>query len=74
MIIYNMRYRGPYEYDKMVLNVLQYHNTIHEVYESLHKQDSENIVAAQEKIDTLNDNLWKLCSKLTSYKEAVKEL
>lgn len=26
MIFYNMRYRGPYEYDKFVLNILQYSN------------------------------------------------
>lgn len=26
MIHYNMRYRGAYEYDKFVLNILQYHN------------------------------------------------
>ena len=26
MIHYNMRYRGAYEYDKFVLNILQLHN------------------------------------------------
>ena len=26
MIFYNMRYRGPYEYDKFILNILQYSN------------------------------------------------
>ena len=26
MILYNMRYRGPYEYDKFVLNVMQFVN------------------------------------------------
>lgn len=26
MIHYNMRYRGPYEHDKFVLNILQYSN------------------------------------------------
>lgn len=26
MIHYNMRYRGPYEYEKFVLNTLQYSN------------------------------------------------
>lgn len=28
MILYNMRYRGPYEYDKFVLNTLQISNAI----------------------------------------------
>lgn len=30
MIHYNMRYRGPYEYEKFVLNVLQYSNIAHD--------------------------------------------
>ena len=34
MIKYNLRYRGPFEYDKMVLNTLQYDN---EVKLMLHK-------------------------------------
>lgn len=30
MIFYNFRYRGPYEYDKYVLNVLQYSNMVND--------------------------------------------
>lgn len=26
LILYNLPYRGPFEYDKMVLNALQFHN------------------------------------------------
>lgn len=26
MILYNFPYRGPYEYDKFILNVFQFHN------------------------------------------------
>ena len=28
MIVYNFPYRGPYEYDKFVLNYLQLHNEV----------------------------------------------
>lgn len=28
MIVYNMRYRGPLEYDKFVLNAFQFHNEV----------------------------------------------
>ncbi len=28
MIYYNMRYRGPYEYDKFTLNILNYSNFV----------------------------------------------
>lgn len=30
MIHYNMRYRGPYEYEKFVLNTLQYSNLMND--------------------------------------------
>lgn len=73
MIIYNLRYRGPYEYDKLVLNVLQYHNTIHEIYEALHKEDEENLAKAQKRIDELNDRLYELCGKLVTYEEESKD-
>lgn len=46
MIAYNMRYRGPMEYDKFVLNFLQYYNEINEVfYEEF--QNGENRKAYQ---------------------------
>lgn len=31
MIIYNNRYRGPFEYDKFALNILSFHNIINEL-------------------------------------------
>lgn len=31
MIFYNMRYRGPYEYEKFILNILQYTNIVNEI-------------------------------------------
>lgn len=53
MILYNMRYRGPYEYDKFILNTLQIANAINlteinELKDNKEKLDSliaiENIV------------------------------
>lgn len=40
MIHYNMRYRGPYEYDKFVLNILQYSNDANDFLD-----DFENVQA-----------------------------
>lgn len=31
MILYNLRYRGPFEYDKLVLNTLQYCNDVKKI-------------------------------------------
>lgn len=45
MILYNMRNRGPYEYDKFTLNVLQIHNAVtlgelHELKENTANKDA----------------------------------
>lgn len=31
MILYNLRYRGPFEYDKLILNTLQYCNNVKKI-------------------------------------------
>ena len=70
MINYNIRYRGPYEYDKFILNVFQYSNamydfehdltdkgaytTINEMYELI---DSMYEQATQEK--GFSDQIYK---------------
>lgn len=46
MINYNMRYRGPYEYDKFVLNVFQYSNAIY---------DFENDLTENSTFTTINE-------------------
>lgn len=40
MIYYNMRYRGPYEYDKFTLNILNYVNYVNDyVYDANNTSD-----------------------------------
>ena len=52
MIIYNIRYNGPYEYDKFILNTFQLYNLVrkekkdlagHEIYRQLNELDKEVI-------------------------------
>lgn len=40
MIVYNMRYRGSIEYEKMLLNILNFHNHVHAICVEEH-QESE---------------------------------
>ena len=43
MIYYNMRYRGPYEYDKFTLNILNYVNYVNDyVYDMNNTSDEYN--------------------------------
>ena len=43
MIIYNNRYRGPYEYDKFALNILSLHNMVEELKTYEFENTNENI-------------------------------
>lgn len=60
MILYNMRNRGPYEYDKFTLNILQISNAVslgelNELKENA--QSKESLVAIENKINSLYDSL-----------------
>lgn len=60
MILYNMRNRGPYEYDKFTLNVLQIYNavTLSEIYELTNNNNNkEALVAMQKEINEIYNNL-----------------
>jgi hypothetical protein len=41
MIYYNMRYRGPYEYDKFTLNVLSYVNYVNDYLYDMNNTSEE---------------------------------
>lgn len=79
MILYNMRYRGPYEYDKFVLNVLQIHNTLtlSELNElQINNEKKDSLFTIQKNIDNLynsligDDKTKGICEKI--YEESYK--
>lgn len=78
MIHYNMRYRGPYEYDKFVLNILQYANEANNFIDDISKiQDYETLKALYDEINDLynkstgDNGLSQQCyRKLIMFKEA----
>lgn len=57
MITYNMRYRGPYEYDKFALNILQYINLVKDITNSVNKNAENNLVSKSEKLTKYIDNI-----------------
>ena len=57
MITYNMRYRGPYEYDKFTLNILQYINLVKDITSSVNKNAENNLVSKSEKLAKYIDNI-----------------
>lgn len=57
MIIYNMRERGPYEYDKFVLNILQLHNAVN-LAELNEMVDATNNKESLKSMNDIIDNLY----------------
>ena len=57
MITYNMRYRGPHEYDKFALNILQYINLVKDISSSVNKNAENNLVSKSEKLTKYIDNI-----------------
>lgn len=73
MILYNMRHRGPYEYDKFTLNILQISNavTLSELQElTVNSNNKNNLLEIQKKINEVytslvgNDDVIGLTEKI----------
>jgi hypothetical protein len=56
MITYNMRYRGPIEYEKFVLNILQYHNEVENTYSFLMNKNKA-LLSGQQSVTEIYDSL-----------------
>lgn len=58
MINYNIRYRGPYEYDKFILNIFQYSNAIYDFeYDLSSKGAYTTINELKDTVDALFDQI-----------------
>ena len=57
MILYNIRHRGPFEYDKFILNILQVFNETKRLLKRFNATADSTIPKQQEQIDKLLDAL-----------------
>lgn len=71
MIVYNMRHRGPYEYDKFVLNVMQFHNEVNTMVTSIENATAGGINAYKHQLDDLIDKLDTLHKTLAYQQEKI---
>ena len=60
MILYNIRHRGPYEYDKFVLNILQTYNEVKRLLDSFEKNSNSQLIEKQKQLTACLDTL---CAK-----------
>lgn len=72
MIHYNMRYRGPYEYDKFILNILQYSNDANDFIDDINNLDSYKTI--KELYDTINTLYNKSTGKNGTSENCYKQL
>ncbi len=61
MIYYNMRYRGPYEYDKFTLNILNYINFVNDYIYDMNNtsKDYKTFKETQDEIDKQFETVMK---------------
>lgn len=69
MIYYNMRYRGPYEYDKFTLNILNYVNYVNDyVYDANNLSESyKTFKDLEEQINKAFEDTLKNSEKIYEY-------
>ncbi len=58
MIYYNFPYRGPFEYDKFIISILQYCNEVENIRETIDK-DEKGFIANCKVIDDELDAIRK---------------
>ena len=57
MILYNMRYRGPFEYDKFVLNIFQIHNEVKMLVRKFNENEEGNLLDIYKDINQIYKSL-----------------
>ncbi len=69
MIYYNMRYRGPYEYDKFTLNILNYVNYVNDyTYDANNLSESyKTFKELEEQINKAFEDTLKNSEKIYEY-------
>ena len=72
MIVYNMRYRGSYEYEKFVLNAFQYHNEVQQVIGEINNSKEKNLDGYIKNLDILINEQEKLYNLFSILQERVK--
>lgn len=64
VILYNYRYRGPYEYDKFIYNTLQLSNEIDILEEKVNQNGYKKLIENIEELNNLLDKMTGEESKL----------
>jgi len=64
MILYNIRYRGPYEYDKFILNIFQLNNEIKRLQKEFNDTSLSQLLLKQKELNDIFNELTKKDNEL----------
>lgn len=64
MILYNIRYRGPFEYDKFILNTFQLYNETQRLTTNLYDKSLTELNNSKNELFDIFDELTKVDSIL----------
>ena len=73
MILYNYRYRGPFEYDKFILNVYQLRNEIKRASKKFKEEENNGLIERKEELDRIIDNLLGRLQEILSISKWLEE-
>lgn len=74
MILYNIRYRGPFEYDKFVLNILQFMNEVKRIDKKINKDTVSNLLKKKNELDNIFNELTNTNSDLDTILKIKEEI
>lgn len=64
MILYNIRKRGPYEYDKFILNTFQLMNEVKRMERNIEENDTSELMQQAKVLDALFESDTQVESQL----------
>lgn len=64
MILYNIRKRGPYEYDKFILNTFQLTNEVKRMERNIEENDTSELMQQAKVLDALFESDTQVESQL----------
>lgn len=74
MIRYNYRYRGPYEYDKFILNTLQLYNEVDRLESELGTGSYGELQNNLKELNSIIDNMASTSCNLCKLLEITEQL
>lgn len=68
-----MRYRGPYEYDKLIQNCFQFHNEVLDLKKRMEDETESSIKDRIKRVEMMSEQVTSINEQILNYKEGSRE-